>query len=61
MNRINVFTIVMLVFSLFTVGLADEITPDQMRRLVSAELKTNWCCWRFSWCNAARDRLWGEV
>lgn len=41
MNRNKVIVAVALVFSLFTVSHADDITPDQMRRLVSAELKTN--------------------
>lgn len=40
MSRIKVITIATFIFGLISVALADEITPDQMRRLVSAELKT---------------------
>lgn len=40
MSRIKVITAAALVACLFTLALADEITPDQMRRLVTAELKT---------------------
>lgn len=40
MNRISVIAAVTSIFCLFAMALADEITPDQMRRLVSAQIKT---------------------